>query len=78
MLFINELFGSFMDSLYRELNTTSNSGEAESWLLVASSVRAIFSWIRKNRNLGQDADSDLDKEGNVLPIFGQQCRRTSR
>ena len=65
MLFINELFGSFMDSLYRELNTTSNSGEAESWLLVASLVRAISSWIRKTRNLGQDADSDLDK--------GRQC-----
>ena len=65
MLFINDLFGSFMDSLYTELNTTSNAGEAESWLLVASSVRAIFSWIRKSRNLGQDADSDLDK--------GKQC-----
>ena len=65
VLFINDLFGSFMDSLYTELNTTSNAGEAESWLLVASSVRAIFSWIRKSRNLGQDADSDLDK--------GKQC-----
>lgn len=42
VLFINELFGSFVDLLYRELNTTSNDGETESWLLVALYVMAIF------------------------------------
>ncbi len=58
-VFANTFFCTFVDELYSELRSASSAStsQKESWLLVASVIRSVFSYFREVRSEAQGAES---------------------
>jgi len=73
-LFINEIFGTYVEELYNELLATSAAPKKEAWLLVSTVIFEVFNYFYKVRLYAQDFDALLTNVDHTATIIWASCK----